>query len=404
MDKGVRMKSHLNVMTIGHVDHGKTTLTAAITKLLARSGMAKALQYDEIDQAPQGRESGITINAAQIRYETEKRHYLHIDCPQHSDCVKSLIAGVTQFDAAILVVSAPDGPMPQTREQILIARQTGVPYIVVYLNKCDMMDGDEEMLILVEEEIRELLTKYCYPGDTTAIVRGSALTALNGEEDDECYGIQSIFKLLDTLDNTIPDTISNIDSPFLMGIEGVMGITGRGTVVTGKIESGKVKVGDEVEIVGFRDTHRAVVTGTQMFHKDVPEAVSGFNAGVLLRGISKEDIERGMVLSRVGSIRPHRKFKAVIYISKKEEGGRITPFTGGYKPQFLFRAAIVTGTINKLWYADNANQSLEMGMPGDNLCIDVELLSSIAIQIGLKFAICESGKTIGSGIITGIIE
>lgn len=402
MDKDVRLKPHLNVMTMGHVDHGKTTLAAAITNVLAHSGMAKALSYDEIDHAPESRECGIPINAAQIQYATEKRHYLHIDCPQHSGYVKSLIAGVTQFDAAILVVSAPDGPMPETCEQVLIARQTHVPYIVVYLNKCDMMDGDEEMLMLVEEAIRELLTKYGYPGDTTAIVRGSAFKALNGEEDDKCYGVDSIFKLLDTLDNTIPDPIHNIDSPFLMGIEGVKNITGRGTVVTGKIESGKVKVGDEVEIVGFRDTRKAVVTGTQMFNKDVLEAVSGFNAGVLLRGISKEDIERGMVLSKVGSIRPHRKFAALIYISRKEEGGSNTPFTGGYKPQFLFRTAVVTGTINRLWIAPNWSQSLEMAMPGDNLCIDIELPSSIAIQIGLKFAICESGKTVGSGIVTEI--
>lgn len=400
----IRSKSHLNVITIGHIDHGKTTLTAAITRVLARKGMAEALAYDEIDEAPEDREQGITINTAHVQYETEKRAYSNIDCPQHSDYVKNLITGVAQLNAAILVVSAPDGLMPQTREQILISQQTGVASVIVYLNKCDMVD-DEEMLMLVEEEIRDLLTKYGYPGDRTTIVRGSALKAYNGEDDgEEGYGVYSILRLLNALDNTIPDNIRNIDSPFLMPIEDATSITGRGTAVVGKIELGKVKIGDEVEIVGFRDTRRVVVTGTQMFHKDVPEATAGFNAGILLRGISKDDIERGMVLSKVGSISPHRKFKAVIYISKKEEGGRSTPFTSGYKPQFFFHTTDVTGTISKLWHADNPNTALEMAMPGDNLCIDVELLSSIAMKVGLKFAIREGGKTIGSGVVTEILE
>jgi len=398
-------KIFCNVGTIGHVDHGKTTLTAAITTCAPKfGGDAKAKKYDEIDAAPEERERGITINVAHVPYSSAKRDYGHVDCPGHADYVKNMITGAAQMDGAILVVSAPDGPMPQTREHILLSRQVGVPYIIVYLNKCDMVD-DEEMLMLVEEEVRELLTKYGFPGDTTPIIRGSALKALNGEDDGEDgLGIYSIKRLLDTLDSYIPDPIRNIDSPFLMPIEGVCSITGRGTVVTGKIEQGKVKIGDEIEIIGLKDSRKAIVTGTQMFHKDVPEAIAGFNAGILLRGIGKDDVERGMVLAKPGSIKPHKKFKAVIYISKKEEGGRATPFTAGYKPQFFFRTTDVTGTLAKLFHADNASQAVEMAMPGDTINVEVELLSPIAMSIGLKFAIREGGKTIGSGSITEIIE
>jgi elongation factor Tu len=312
-----------------------------------------------------------------------------------------MITGAAQMDGAILVVAATDGPMPQTREHILLSRQVGVPYIIVYLNKCDMVD-DEEMLMLVEEEIRELLTKYGYPGDTTPIIHGSALKALNGEDSD--LGIQSIKKLLDTLDCYIPDPVRDIDSPFLMPIEGVCSITGRGTVVTGKIEAGKVKIGDEIEIVGLKDSRKAVVTGTEMFHKPVSEAYAGFNAGILLRGVCKDDVERGMVLSKVGSIKPHRKFNAVVYISKKEEGGRSTPFCPGYKPQFFFRTTDVTGTLVKLFSSEDASKSVEMAMPGDTINVEVELLSPIAMSIGLKFAIREGGKTIGSGSIVEICD
>jgi len=394
-----------NVGTIGHVDHGKTTLTAAITNCAPKfGGNAKFTAYDNIDKAPEERARGITINVAHVPYSSSKRDYGHVDCPGHADYVKNMITGAAQMDGAILVVSAPDGPMPQTREHILLARQVGVPYIIVYLNKCDMVD-DEEMLMLVEEETRELLTKYGFPGDTTPIIRGSALKALNNEDDGEDgYGIHSIRRLLDTLDSYIPDPIRNTDSSFLMPIEGVCSITGRGTVVTGKIEQGKAKIGDEIEIVGLKPTTKAVITGTQMFHKDVPEAVAGFNAGILLRGIGKDDVERGMVLSKVGSIKPHRKFKAVIYISKKEEGGRSTAFTAGYKPQFFFRTTDVTGTLAKLFHADDASKSVEMAMPGDTINVEVELLSEIAMSIGLKFAIREGGRTIGSGSITEIIE
>lgn len=397
-------KPLINVISIGHVDHGKTTLTAAITNYCAKKGLAQAKSYDEIDKAPEERERSITINIAHVSYETEKRFYDHVDCPGHADYVKNMIIGATSMNGAILVVSAPDGPMPQTREHILLARQVGIPYIVVYLNKCDITDGDEESLMLFEEEIRELLTKYGYPGDTTSIIRGSALKALNGEDDAEGYGVKSIQKLLDTLDADIPEPMVNINTSFLMPVEGVMSITGRGTVVTGKIETGKVKIGDEVDIVGLRETRKAVVTGTQMFHKDVPEALAGFNAGILLRGVSKDDIERGMVLAKVGSIKPYRKFKAVIYIAKREEGGRATPFTAGYKPQFFFRTTDVTGTLVKLYYASDASRTIEMAMPGDSINVEVALLAPVAMTVGLKFAIREGGKTIGSGAITEILE
>lgn len=394
-------KLHVNVGSIGHVDHGKTTLTAAITSYCAKLGLAKAKKYDEIDAAPEERERGITINTAHVPYETDKRHYGHIDCPGHADYVKNMITGAAQMDGAILVVSAADGPMPQTREHILLSRQVGVPYIVVYLNKCDMVD-DEEMLMLVEEEIRELLNKYDFPGDTTPIIRGSAFKALNGEDSE--YGIQSIKALLNALDSYIPDPLRDIDSAFLMSIEDVFSITGRGTVVTGKVEKGKVKVGEEVEIVGLRETRKAVVTGTEMFNKSVDEALAGFNAGILLRGIQRCDVERGMVLAKPGTIKPHRKFKSVVYVLKKEEGGRSTPFCAGYKPQFFFRTTDVTGSILKLSNGDDASCALEMVMPGDNVNMEVELIADVALSVGLRFAIREGGRTIGSGSITEIIE
>lgn len=398
-----RKKPHLNVGTIGHVDHGKTTLTAAITTVLSKQGKAKATNYGEIDKAPEERERGITINTAHVEYETEKRHYAHIDCPGHADYVKNMITGAAQMDGAILVVSATDGPMPQTREHILLSRQVGVPYIVIYLNKCDQVD-DEDMFELVEDEIRSLLSQYGFNGKDTIIVRGSALMALNGEDNDKEYGVTSINKLMDALDSVIPDPIRNTDSPFLMPVEDVMSITGRGTVVTGRIESGVIKVGEEVEIVGLRDNAlKTTITGVEMFKKQLERGEAGDNAGLLLRGTKKEEIERGMVLAKPGSIKAHTKFKAAIYVLKSEEGGRKTPFHSKYKPQFYFRTTDVTGEMVELRDGEG-KEALEMVMPGDNINATVHLGKGVAMSKGLRFAIREGGRTIGSGAIIEIIE
>lgn len=400
-----RGKPHLNVGTIGHVDHGKTTLTAAITTVLSKQGRAKATSYDVIDKAPEEREKGITINTAHIEYETERRHYGHIDCPGHADYVKNMITGAAQLDGAILVVSATDGPMPQTREHILLSRQVGVPYIVVYLNKCDQVD-DEDMFELTEDEIRSLLTKYGFDGANTAIVRGSALMALNGEEDDKGYGISSIEKLMDALDSVIPDPVRNTDAPFLMPVEDVMSITGRGTAVTGRIESGVIKIGDEVEIVGLREGRtvlKTTITGVEMFKKQLDRGEAGDMAGLLLRGTKKEEVERGMVLAKPGSIKAHTKFKAAIYVLKSEEGGRKTPFHSKYKPQFYFRTTDVTGELFELRDSEE-KEVLEMVMPGDNINATIYLGKGVAMTVGLRFAIREGGRTIGSGAITEILE
>lgn len=400
-----RGKPHLNVGTIGHVDHGKTTLTAAITTVLSKQGLAKATSYDVIDKAPEERERGITINTAYVEYETDKRHYSHLDCPGHADYVKNMITGAAQLDGAILVVSATDGPMPQTREHILLSRQVGVPYIVVYLNKCDQVD-DEDMFELTEDEIRSLLTKYGFDGANTAIVRGSALMALNGEEDDKGYGISSIEKLMDALDSVIPDPVRNTDAPFLMPVEDVMSITGRGTAVTGRIESGVIKIGDEVEIVGLREggtVLKTTITGVEMFKKQLDRGEAGDMAGLLLRGTKKEEVERGMVLAKPGSIKAHTKFKAAIYVLKSEEGGRKTPFHSKYKPQFYFRTTDVTGELFELRDSEE-KEVLEMVMPGDNINATIYLGKGVAMTVGLRFAIREGGRTIGSGAITEILE
>jgi elongation factor Tu len=395
-EKFVRTKPHVNVGTIGHVDHGKTTLTAAITKVLAAKGWAEFRAYDQIDKAPEERERGITIATAHVEYQSEKRHYAHVDCPGHADYIKNMITGAAQMDGAILVVSAPDGPMPQTREHILLARQVGVPSVVVYLNKCDMMAaGDEELLDLVELEIRELLSKYQFPGDTTPIVRGSALKSLEGEDSD--YGVKSIYKLTEALDSFIAEPVREIDKPFLMPVEDVFTITGRGTVTTGRIERGMVKVGEEVEIVGYRPTVKTVVTGVEMFRKLLDEGRAGDNVGTLLRGVKREDVERGQVLAKPGSITPHKKFKAEVYVLKKEEGGRHTPFFTNYRPQFYFRTTDVTGVIQ-------LPQGVEMVMPGDNIQMEVELITPIAAEEGLRFAIREGGRTVGAGVVTKILE
>jgi len=394
------MKPYVAVGTIGHTDHGKTTLTAAITTVLAAKGLAKATGYDAIDRAPEERERGITINTSRVEYETSKRHYTHIDCPSHADYVKNVITGAAQMDGAILVVSATDGPMPQTREHILLARQVGIPYIVVYLNKCDLVD-DTDMLDLTEEEIRELLTKYGFPGDRTKIIRGSALKALNQESSG--YGIESIDALMAALDEEIPDPIRNIDSPFFMPVEDVMTITGRGTVVTGRIESGVVKTGDPVEILGLDTRLSSTVTGIEMFKKQLERGEAGENAGILLRGIKKEEVQRGMVLAKPGSVTQHRKFKAAIYILKKEEGGRTTAFTKGYKPQFFFRTTDITGTILELYGSDGLSPC-DMAMPGDNMFATIALLSSVVMNPQLRFAVREGGRTIGSGVICEVIE
>jgi elongation factor Tu len=392
-----RTKPHLNVGTIGHVDHGKTTLTAAITKVLAFKNMATFVSYDNIDKAPEERERGITIATAHVEYQTEKRHYAHVDCPGHADYIKNMITGAAQMDGAIIVVSAADGPMPQTREHILLARQVGVPYIVVYMNKVDMVD-DAELLELVELEVRELLTKYQFPGDKTPIIKGSALKALQSESKDiNAPEYKSILELMDALDTYIPQPKRDIDKPFLMPLEDVFSIAGRGTVVTGRIERGIVKVSDEIEIVGIKPTQKTVVTGVEMFRKLLDSGEAGDNVGVLLRGIKKEEVERGMVLAKPGSITPHTKFKAEAYVLTKEEGGRHTPFFKGYRPQFYFRTTDVTGVVTLA-------EGVEMVMPGDNMSCTVELITPIAMDKELRFAIREGGRTVGAGVITEVIE
>jgi len=392
-----RTKPHVNVGTIGHVDHGKTTLTAAITKVLAFKNMASFVSYDNIDKAPEERERGITIATAHVEYQTENRHYAHVDCPGHADYVKNMITGAAQMDGAILVVSAADGPMPQTREHILLARQVGVPYIVVYMNKVDMVD-DPELIELVELEIRELLSKYQFPGDKTPIVKGSALKALQSESKDiNAAEYKSILELMAAIDSYIPQPKRDIDKPYLMPLEDVFSIAGRGTVVTGRIERGIVKVGDEIEIVGIKPTQKTVVTGVEMFRKLLDAGEAGDNVGVLLRGVKKEDVERGMVLAKPGSITPHTKFKAEAYILSKEEGGRHTPFFNGYRPQFYFRTTDVTGVVKLA-------EGVEMVMPGDNMSCTVELITPIAMDKELRFAIREGGRTVGAGVITEVIE
>jgi elongation factor Tu len=392
-----RTKPHVNVGTIGHVDHGKTTLTAAITKVLSFKNMASFVAYDQIDKAPEERERGITIATAHVEYQTENRHYAHVDCPGHADYVKNMITGAAQMDGAILVVSAADGPMPQTREHILLARQVGVPYIVVYMNKVDMVD-DPELIELVELEIRELLSKYQFPGDKTPIVKGSALKALQSDSKDiNAPEYKSILELMAAVDSYIPQPKRDIDKPYLMPLEDVFSIAGRGTVVTGRIERGIVKVGDEIEIVGIKPTQKTVVTGVEMFRKLLDAGEAGDNVGVLLRGIKKEDVERGMVLAKPGSITPHTKFKAEAYILSKEEGGRHTPFFNGYRPQFYFRTTDVTGVVKLA-------EGVEMVMPGDNMSCSVELITPIAMDKELRFAIREGGRTVGAGVITEVIE
>ncbi len=394
-----RKKPHVNVGTIGHVDHGKTTLTAAITMILNRKGQANVQKFDEIDNAPEERERGITIATAHIEYETENRHYAHVDCPGHADYVKNMITGAAQMDGAILVVAASDGPMPQTREHILLARQVGVPYIVVYMNKIDMVD-DPELLDLVELEVRDLLSKYEFPGDDIPIIRGSALEAMNEAikpEVTESDKFQSVYELLDAIDTYIPEPKRDVDKPFLMPVEDVFTITGRGTVGTGRVERGKIQKGDNVERVGIRETRKTVCTGVEMFRKTLDYAQAGDNVGLLLRGIEKTDLERGMVLAKPGSITPHTKFKGEVYVLTKEEGGRHTPFFSGYRPQFYFRTTDVTGVAT-------LPEGTEMVMPGDNVTIDVELITPIAMEKGLRFAIREGGRTVGAGVITDIHE
>ena len=391
-EKFDRSKTHVNIGTIGHVDHGKTTLTAAITNVLAKDGMAQAQAYDQIDGAPEEKERGITINTAHVEYQTDKRHYAHVDCPGHADYVKNMITGAAQMDGAILVAAASDGPMPQTREHILLARQVGVPYIVVFLNKCDMVD-DEELIDLVEMEVRELLSEYGFDGDNAPVIRGSALKALEG--DDKYVG--AIKELMDAVDEFIPDPTRETDKPFLMSVEDVMTITGRGTVATGRVERGVVKLGEEVEIVGIKDTQKTVVTGLEMFRKQLDFAESGDNIGALLRGINRDQIQRGQVLAKPGSVHPHTKFKAQVYVLTKEEGGRHTPFVSNYRPQFYFRTTDVTGVIT-------LPEGTEMVMPGDNVEMNVELIAPIAIENNTKFSIREGGRTVGSGNVTEIIE
>ena len=387
-----RNKEHVNVGTIGHVDHGKTTLTAAITTVLAKKGGAQVMKYDQIDNAPEEKARGITIATSHVEYETEKRHYAHVDCPGHADYVKNMITGAAQMDGAILVVSATDGPMPQTREHILLAYQVGVPNIVVFLNKCDQVD-DKELLDLVELEIRELLTEYKFPGNDIPIVKGSALKALEGDADNE----KAILELMDKVDEYVPCPERDVDKPFLMPVEDVFSISGRGTVATGRIERGLIKTGSEIEIVGIRDTKKTVVTGVEMFRKQLNEGRAGDNAGLLLRGVEKTDIERGQVLAAPGSITPHKKFKCECYILKKEEGGRHTPFFKGYRPQFYFRTTDVTGSVQ-------LPKDAEMVMPGDNTHLEVELIAPIAMEKGVRFAVREGGRTVGAGVISEIIE
>ncbi|NJM90959.1 MAG: elongation factor Tu [Myxococcales bacterium] len=393
-EKFVRNKPHVNIGTIGHVDHGKTTLTAAITKVQSTKGFAKFTAFDQIDKAPEEKARGITISTAHVEYESDKRHYAHVDCPGHADYIKNMITGAAQMDGAILVVSSPDGAMPQTREHVLLGRQVNVPSIVVFMNKCDMIaKGDEELLDLVEMELRELLSKYQYPGDDTPIIRGAALKALEGDKGE--YGEASIQRLMDACDTFIPEPKREIDKPFLMPVEDVFTITGRGTVVTGRIERGIVKVGDDIEVVGIHDTKKSTCTGVEMFRKLLDEGQAGDNVGLLLRGLKREEIERGMVLCKPGSVLPHKKFKAEVYVLKKEEGGRHTPFFNGYRPQFYFRTTDVTGVVT-------LPEGTEMVMPGDNIAVDVELIAPIACEEGLRFAIREGGKTVGAGVVTKI--
>jgi elongation factor Tu len=391
-EKFERTKPHVNVGTIGHVDHGKTTTTAAISKVLSDLGLAKKVDFDNIDQAPEERERGITINTAHIEYETKERHYAHVDCPGHADYVKNMITGAAQMDGAILVVSAADGPMPQTREHILLSRQVGVPYIVVYLNKADMVD-DEELLELVEMEVRELLTEYGFPGDDTPVIAGSSLGALNGEQ----QWVDKIMELMDAVDSYIPTPERPIDQPFLMPIEDVFTITGRGTVVTGRVERGAINVGETIEIVGIRDTQTTTCTGVEMFRKLLDRGEAGDNIGALLRGIKKEDVERGQVLAKPGTINPHTVFTSEVYVLTKEEGGRHTPFFSGYRPQFYFRTTDITGSIA-------LPEGVEMVMPGDNIEMTVELIHPIAMEEGLRFAIREGGRTVASGVVATITK
>ena len=389
-----RTKPHCNIGTIGHVDHGKTTLTAAITKVLAEQGRAQFTAYDQIDKAPEEKARGITINTAHVEYETDQRHYAHVDCPGHADYVKNMITGAAQMDGAILVVSAADGPMPQTREHILLARQVGVPAIVVYLNKVDMVD-DPELLELVELEVRELLSKYQFPGDEIPIIKGSALAALEGRDD--AIGKNSILELMKAVDSYVPQPVREKDKPFLMPVEDVFSISGRGTVVTGRIERGVIRVGEEVEIVGIRPTTKTVCTGVEMFRKLLDQGEPGDNVGLLLRGTKRDEVERGQVLCKPGSITPHKKFTAETYVLTKEEGGRHTPFFSNYRPQFYFRTTDVTGSIK-------LPEGTEMVMPGDNVTMEVELISPIAMEQGLRFAIREGGRTVGAGVVAAIIE
>ena len=393
-EKFERTKPHVNVGTIGHVDHGKTTLTAAMTMICAEARGGEYIAYDQIDNAPEERERGITIATAHVEYESENRHYAHVDCPGHADYVKNMITGAAQMDGAILVVSAADGPMPQTREHILLARQVGVPYIMVYMNKADQVD-DEELIELVDMEIRELLSSYDFPGDDVPVIVGSALKALEG--DTSPMGIPSILKLVEEMDNYFPEPVRDTDKPFLLPIEDVFSISGRGTVVTGRVERGVVKVGEEIEIVGIKETHKTTCTGVEMFRKLLDEGRAGDNVGVLLRGIKREDVERGQVLAHVGSINPHTKFEAEVYILSKDEGGRHTPFFKGYRPQFYFRTTDVTGAVE-------LPEGVEMVMPGDNVQMKVELIAPIAMEEGLRFAIREGGRTVGAGVVAKIFE
>jgi elongation factor Tu len=393
-EKFDRSKPHCNIGTIGHVDHGKTTLTAAITTVLAKKGFAQARAYDQIDNAPEERERGITINTTHVEYQTDKRHYAHVDCPGHADYVKNMITGAAQMDGAILVVSAADGPMPQTREHILLARQVGVPAIVVFLNKCDMVD-DKELLDLVEMEVRELLSSYKFPGNEIPVVKGSALKAMEGDAGE--LGEQAILKLMEACDSYIPQPKREKDKPFLMPVEDVFSISGRGTVVTGRVERGVIKVGEEVEIIGLRPTTKTTVTGVEMFRKLLDQGEAGDNIGALLRGTKKEEVERGQVLAHVGSVTPHKKFKGSAYILTKEEGGRHTPFFNGYRPQFYFRTTDVTGVVK-------LPENVEMVMPGDNIAIEVELITPIAMEKELRFAIREGGRTVGAGVVAEIID
>jgi elongation factor Tu len=396
-EKFDRTKPHVNIGTIGHVDHGKTTLTAAITKVLSTKGQASFTAFDEIDKAPEERERGITIATAHVEYETDNRHYAHVDCPGHADYIKNMITGAAQMDGAILVVSAADGPMPQTREHVLLARQVNVPYLVVYMNKCDMVD-DPELLELVELEVRELLSSYEYPGDDLPVVMGSALEALGcGCGGADCEKCKSIYELMDAVDSYVPQPERDKDKPFLLPVEDVFSISGRGTVTTGRIERGVVKIQEEVEIVGIKETHKTVVTGIEMFRKLLDQGEAGDNVGVLLRGVKREDVERGQVLAKPGSITPHKKFSCETYVLSKEEGGRHTPFFNGYRPQFYFRTTDVTGVVT-------LPEGVEMVMPGDNVTMDAELITPIAMEEGLRFAVREGGRTVGAGVVIAIAE